>query len=832
MRPSGPFAFSARTPSHRFMRAAAAALALVAAPITAHADNPNGPAEFHIGTRVLAPEPERFGVNIMNQWIQHNWTNDPGMEPIVIRHKFEVTGGGPDHMLAWEKGGTSVWDTIGDHFFDGARIRIYRYAQGNQGMELLRDTTVKFYHAPPSPTAPETYRIDLADTGPAPAFGDVAFLSMTLDNAPLEKLHERMTWIPEQDTWEFVPAVANSPSLHKVRDPSTVAPVDGGRTSLRVSSASPGSVVLGQYRYRGIGEVGEFLVPGRSYTLRAWMKQTGLPQVPGQPPDVGQVSFFMSEAYSSVASSWLVGPQWQEYSYTFIAPEWPMGASASRQAFAFEGPGTVWFDNVVVHETGKQPFAIRDEILQALKAFKPGSIRIWSGHTNTEWGTSLESWTNPDVMLQQQWATNAGRQRPIGPSLHTMLTLCEQLGANPWLIVNQSFDEQEWRDLIDFLAGPTWTPYGAKRAALGRVEPWTSAFKRIDLEYGNESWNWIFAPWAQWPAFNYGQQAQRFFAAAKSNPHFAPVGDRLNFVLNGWVIQGDQMGFGYLARGESRDAETMNLTAYTGGWELGGTLGGSVLNDEGYLDTLMFLPAAHRYMVDKHVKTRDQAAQNHIGYTLSVYEGGPGYALPSWPKVFNPIMEEYGKSLANAVSTLDCFLYGSMHQVDPHSYFAFAPGPNWSSHTLVADGFRPHAMWLGLQMRNACVPDGSQFVSVNAIKTPTLDMPGNPYSPPTPAAPMVGCYAMRKPGEAGQPADWSIFVLSRKLSGPTPVTMRLPVPPVGPFTLHSLAGDPKATNLQTMNVQMQTQGIKNLGQTFQFQMPPGSIYLFRFRTAQ
>jgi alpha-L-arabinofuranosidase len=43
--------------------------------------------------------------------------------------------------------------------------------------------------------------------------------------------------------------------------------------------------------------------------------------------------------------------------------------------------------------------------------------------------------------------------------------------------------------LVEYLAGPTSTPYGAKRAALGQSEPWTSVFHTIHLEYGNEMWN-------------------------------------------------------------------------------------------------------------------------------------------------------------------------------------------------------------------------------------------------------------------------------------------------------------------------------------------------------
>lgn len=777
------------------------------------AQNPNAPAEFKVTTNVMNPSPQRFGTNLTHDWVSENFVIDPGFEPSTIRHRFEATGGGTDYILVSETPWTSVWDTIGDHFFDGADVRIYRDTGTN--WFLVRQDKIKFYHAPPSPALPEAYRIDLEQIGPPVQQHDFVFITMNPTNAPVDKMHERMEWIPLSDTWDIQPLVPNTPAYYKIRDDTTAAPGVGGRSSLKFHAQNAMPATIRQYRY--LKDVGPVLTPGTQYTVRMWMKQEGIPS--------GLVRFFMTEDYSIVDQTWAVDGQWKEYTHSFVAPELTT-YNGVQQIITFNGPGTLWIDNIAVHESSVAPGAIKPVVVDALKALKPGTLRLWGGHTNTEWGTSLESWTNDHFNAQLTWSTNGGRFPPTRPTLPVGLDLCKQVSANPWLIVNQSFSEQEWSDLIDYLAGPGWTVYGYKRTQQGHPAPWTDEFDKIYLEMGNETWNWIFYPWSVWPGSVYGKQVQVAFQAVKNNPHFAAIADKVVLLHNGWVIQGDPIGFGATAAQEATHSEGFDFTAYTGGWELGGTLGGTVLSDEGFFNTLMYLPAVHRYFVDMHTETRDWFAGQGRDIQLALYEGGPSYNLPTATQPFHPVTEAYGKSLANAVSTLDCFLYGSLHRTDPQTYFEFKPGFNWSSHTMLHEGFRPHASWLAVQLRNQHVPDGSAMVDVETISVPTVFMPANPYVPPTPEAAMVGCYAFRK--DLGATSEWSIIVLSRKLKDETPVTLQLPAAPLGPVKQIVLRGDPTSSNIDAPILSIQEGTIRAWSQTPTFQMPPGSVHLYRF----
>ena len=74
-------------------------------------------------------------------------------------------------------------------------------------------------------------------------------------------------------------------------------------------------------------------------------------------------------------------------------------------------------------------------------------------------------------------------------SLEDYLVICQLLNAEPYLEVPVTFSTADAANLIEFLASPSGTTYGARRAALGQSEPWTSVFSQIHLSFCNECWN-------------------------------------------------------------------------------------------------------------------------------------------------------------------------------------------------------------------------------------------------------------------------------------------------------------------------------------------------------
>ena len=151
---------------------------------------------------------------------------------------------------------------------------------------------------------------------------------------------------------------------------------------------------------------------------------------------------------------------------------------------AFRGPGTLWVDDVRLSDVRWPAHAVRPEVLRALAAYRPGTLRIWSGQTNTTWGTTLDAWLAAEGQGMRAWEPQRGPVAGPRCGLPRRWPLPMPAGAAPWLIIHPSFDEAEWRRLAEYLAGPPDSRYGARRAASGQIRPWSEVFARIRGEYG------------------------------------------------------------------------------------------------------------------------------------------------------------------------------------------------------------------------------------------------------------------------------------------------------------------------------------------------------------
>ncbi len=767
--------------------------------------NEDRPADFTIGTTVLASGLEPFGANLTYP-DTNNFTSDPSFEPFNLRLRGNATGGGPNTILNEANATTTYWDTIADGFFNGATVRVYRVVFG--AVQHVRTDTIQQYWA----STANGLRIELATNGPDVQAGDIYFIEMDTNAPPSHLAHSRLPWIPYWDTWRYLVDYQSQPISGLVRDPSTVPP-GGGRTSLRLTATGPQEVQISQYRYGWPGFVYEPLVPGRTYRVSVWLRQQGLTS--------GQVRFWFTSEYSALQHTFSgVDGTWRQYTWDFVAPPYPRENTAIvEHVLGFTGPGQVWVDEFLIYDPAQPALGLNAPALQALHDFDGGALRLWSGQTNTEWGTSLDSWTSREGQSKNTWAANNGRTTGPSVNLPLGLSICEQTDMTPWLIVGPYFNEQELLGLMEFLAGPSGSTWGARRGQTGRAAPWTDAFGKIRIEFANEAWNFMFDPWS-FDAATYGAFAERCFSTMKSSPYFAAVADRFDFVLNGWVASTGTDGYGATARRNSPSADFVDITAYTGGWELGGTIGGGTVTDEGFLDTLTFMPRVHQVFVDAQMATRRQLALEGFPYDLAVYEGGPGYGLPNPGEPFNLVQEAYGKSLANAVATLDCFLYGAANGFGPQVYFHMAPGYNWTSHTYPSNGYRPHASWLALQLHNLHAAGDPVLVAANTI--PTRDFAATEVLPASTEVPMATAYAYRSGNQ------YAVFVLSRRLTGTTPVTLRLPFSAATSVTRHRLTGGPTDTNNASNLIAIESSPVVGFNPVFQFDLPPAGIVCYVF----
>ena len=655
---------------------------------------------------------------------------------------------------------------------------------------------------------------------------------------------------------------------------------DGGETCLLAELPNSGPVRLGQYVYfkcdSGEGQWYSQLHPGATYRVSVWLRQEGL-------GNGGQVRFAFagSNTYASVSQStpWEVTGEWQLFTYDFVAPSYPTDNQYHiSHNLEFTGPGRVWIDNFILYrydaEHEYRPFTPHTvsfgEMMDAMpESSKKPAMRFYgtifhsssieamfgdygNGTYNVAWNAGTGS--GPDTTIAQclYWAYKTGDS----PADRVV----------PYLTCLEEYTEAEWMALVEFLGvpynpsvdTPQTKPYAYLRYKYrnNNGTPWTDEFREIVIELGNETWHqgaggygwdgWGRPGWVHQGGLEYGLFARYMFDENVCRmPAWSQyqLASKIKFAL-GANYSADSNSYAELAAQQGGNISYIGHANYVGPkWETNDP-GTSVFDDHGVQMTLLGMEDGMRALISQAAATRDAlntAGRTHYG--LTAYEGGPsGY----WTNPDNEEIDElYGKSVAMGVAALDAWLFSSLNGYGYQCYLGFSSGRWWSSHTLPeACGFRPHAGWLALKLRNRYAL-GSEMVETVHTSEPTFDSEGEDV-------PLISSYALRGDG------TYAVFILSRKLDGVhdgvdfeegmTPVTLHLPFSSVQRMVRYRIEQpdgspvDPRANNRDSLQVAIGSEEIN----TAYFSpdlvinentggepggVPPGSIQLFVFETA-
>lgn len=783
-----------------------------------------------LSNTVTNADPLPFGLN----WTEangprslnalNNHTGDPGFGRQIIRLKGTCDGGSTtyaEHALGTTN---DYYETLYTGMFDGGDIRVYR--ETPTGITLVRTSPILNFYA--DALAPNHHRITFAP-GPAVQAGDIYVISREA-NADLNPYcHPRLTRIRAgANTWDIrvddQNGLGNAAAVTK--ELTTDVPPNGGTTSCKITNTNPNNlgVGIGQYFSNSV-ESGEFsFEAAKTYRVTVWLKQTGIAG--------GTVNLLTTATH--INHNFTVGSTWQAYTYDIVgqAPP-PNGSSVDLLQLSFNGTGTLWIDNFTLHDAAYPLFALAPAIEQELKNFKPYDLRIWSGQTSAELGTTIGDWTDPELQSARLWNVDQGPVRGAALKLPTVLPLCETNGIAPYLICNPSFSEDDFLGLMEYLGGPATSGYGAKRAAQGHPAPYTATMPKIYIEFGNETWNRLFAPWTyDFNPTRYGKFAQYFFNVIKSSPYYDA--NKFELVVGGWLVQANQSGYGQQAILQVPDGKQLMLANYVGGFD-GLPIPASPTFTDSVQQTAFYARWITRSVMDEHVATRNQLAASGTPFKLGIYEAGPGYALPSPSNPSNGQAERIGKSLGSAVANLDAFLYQSEKGFGVQNLFLFAQGFNWSSHTSEARGLRPHNHFLAMQMRNRFAKGAMITTAVTGSPTtalPLIDSNGNGIYDGGYGEAAAGNYENIGAYSFRDGLNYSVFVLNRNVRTSAPVTFVLPAgASMDSLRLYRLTGDPMGSNIGALNYRIERQqlAVAAGATSYAFTMPAGSIYLFTTR---
>ena len=785
-------------------------------------------AVFEISPSIVVSDPPRFGANLeapnMSHWNTepwHNqWFNAPNPNPVSARVKGTATGGSETTLENSAGPKLAFWSVFLNGFFDGGSVVVYRMDEGK--VSVVREGKIaKFEPASADGKAVLTF----TEPGPAVQAGDEYVLTTVRTDFPAGVTR---TW--SQNPWWLVAGLALEGGKEKALYDAGVrlalssdAPPGGGAASLALTvpeNWENGRVVsVGNTLISGEQPDWPRFHEGKTYTARLWMKTSD--------PQGATVTV---KAASMGKADFDVTPEWKEFSFEFTGAP-PLTNRGERFEIGMSQPGTLLIDNITLTENdGPPPFGFYPQIVETLKRFSPGSLRLWVLQDNSGFGKCLDDALGDPLQSNMVFATASGANSSAAVGLHRLLELCEKVGTDPWIITSTMFSAQEQQNLIEFLAGPADSPYGKKRAALGREKPWTEAFHRIKIEMGNETWNPAFIPqgFSHGGAF-YGAYSEFMFEKMKSSPWFQP--EKFQFVLNGWIAQTGLQGWAYGASAlrNSPSAGAVDIAYYTGGWDAVGLLKADS-PEEGWMNILTY---ARRMLVQKakeFKETADTIAQEQGrpgGIQSLVYEAGPGYTLPG-PGKFNLAEQQEGKSLAQAINSLDVFMSNLRDGYGDQEFFMFKNGHYWSSHNRT---WGEHIAWKALGMRNSLLQ--GDLVTATPKEMVTMDLPETQADvisqsnsankavksfPPVPDLPLIDCYPFK------QGNHFSTMLISRRLDGATPVTLEFPKDMQPKYTLHTLGGDsPAAHNIDTEAVKVVTEEKEGMKKTFTLNVPPHAV---------
>jgi hypothetical protein len=208
---------------------------------------------------------------------------------------------------------------------------------------------------------------------------------------------------------------------------------------------------------------------------------------------------------------------WGDYQTDFNANEEAAIAAPVEVSFSVNNEAML-LDDVDLEQTsgsGANRTAFRDEVVETLRELHPGVIRLMSSHA--ELGSTIDNLLKRPMARQRSgFSTWASTMEDIPVGIPEFLELCGEVGAEPWIVAPTAMSRDEARELAEYLAGQASTAGGAIRAAEGRRDPWTRAFKKIHIELGNETWNGIFQGETLEDAAAYGRRANQIFGAFRS----------------------------------------------------------------------------------------------------------------------------------------------------------------------------------------------------------------------------------------------------------------------------------------------------------------------------
>ncbi len=530
-------------------------------------------------------------------------------------------------------------------------------------------------------------------------------------------------------------------------------------------------------------------------------------------------------------------PAWHDYTLNFRANE--DGSAVGTVALTFAAQqSALLLDDIALTpaDNPASPTAFRDPVVATLHDLHPGILRFMDN--GTSFGSTLDDLLAPPFARRRGgWHLTTARAEDIPIGLHESLALAQAIHADPWYTLPGTLSPAEMSHLIEYLAGPTTSPYGAKRAALGQSAPWTAVFHTIHLEYGNEMWNaGDFGGEALSSPAIYAARVASVFSPAQASPYFNPA----HFDL----VAGAQAGNPWLTTQQLRTDNHANSIAFAP--YLFGQLD-DVSSNEAIYGAMFSMPeqqdtpgAAHEGLMVQQVRLVHSAAHPT---TPAIYEVNLSTNASNNDSIAQQQIDSIVPSIGSAIAVADHMLL-MLRELGITTQCLFAlpqfanrfnepdhagkTTPLWGS---VVDMGGPTNLrrptYLALQLLNQAILKDELTTHLTGAN-PTWDQPASPNGPtPATRAHLLQAFAF------ADGAKHSLILLNLSRTSALPVTFSGANAPTGSvFEARLTAKNITDTNEQQPTVTTVTRPLSAFNPATPYALPPFSVTVLKWETPQ
>jgi len=483
---------------------------------------------------IVRSNTSRIGVNIgaIDYWDNGQLlknligASNPGFEPLQAQQIWVVGTAGTTTTFAIQ----DIYDGVPPNYWAGGTFTVVESQSG--GAELGCTGTIASNTGPNYPVTGVTTWVSpvvtVASACNAPfSVGDTVIMSKSVYPTP------ESWWETGGQGGTAGTAAGGAQLLSDTTDLCATC----GRQALNMNATVSGSKASAAWYFDSESTDNIFVLMNGTYQLSFWAKLVSGTPVLTASASRGSQGGFNCGTYTPKLTS-----TWAQYTWTCSASESASTTPGAAQVALQVTGGSVYLDNVSFQKMAtdaSNTTVLRDEVIQTLQNYygpsigkNPGMFRYWVNQ-NAE---TMSNWTQPDYAHAP---TSGGTGYFVGPggagsvslSLEDYLAICQLLNAEPYLEVPVTFSTADAANLIEFLASPSSTTYGSRRAALGQADPWTTIFSNIHLSFCNECWNGqSFAGQSlamrsgapnQEYYYDYSVRARDIFAAMRADSYYA-----------------------------------------------------------------------------------------------------------------------------------------------------------------------------------------------------------------------------------------------------------------------------------------------------------------------